>query len=81
MKKTEVVAKPSSNVHSISYDGQTKRMAVKFKGKTKLTTYHYDNVPSSVMDELLEDSEKAEFSYGRWIRRTIVGNYTFTKEA
>lgn len=62
----------SSNVYAWGYDAATRTLAVRFKSGA---TYHYADVPQSVVDELMEAK-----SIGGFIGSRIVnGGYACTR--
>lgn len=69
---TEMQSVESSNIDSVGYDADNKRLTIRFlTGKT----YHYNGVDPGTLDEFM----KAE-SKGKFFHANIKGKYEFEKE-
>lgn len=69
---TEMQPVDSSNIDSVGYDAENKRLTIRFRtGKT----YHYNGVDSGTFDEFMKAESKGKFLY-----QNIKGKYEFEKE-
>jgi KTSC domain len=51
----------SSQISAIGYDATTKTLAIKFKGGG--STYHYDNVPANLYEDMQKAKSVGSFFY------------------
>lgn len=68
----EMIDVQSSNLKKVGYDPESRTLAIEFN---KGGTYHYQDVPQEVFDELMEAP-----SQGRYFSSQIKNMFDFTKE-
>jgi len=80
MKPALTGGKPSSNVHSVGYDEESKTLAVCYLDKDRVNpgpTYHYFGVEPNHHAEMMKD----DVSTGGYVHRHIIkGDYKFQKQ-
>ena len=70
MKNIKFESVKSSNILSVGYDNSTKSLYVNYKSGI----YKYDNVESSVYENLMSSDSK-----GRFMNENIKGNYNYSR--
>lgn len=61
----------SSNIHSVGYDSDKRKLEVKFRSKS---IYQYDDVPEKVYRRFLSAESK-----GKFLNKHIKNKYPYTK--